>query len=63
MLGQYDSSGSDSIPGQNDPLEAFYSKKPLLTWSRSILGLKGSLGIVLSQDSMTPLESFYPRTE
>ena len=32
-------------------------------WSRSILILNDSSGVVLSQDSMTPLESFYPRTE
>ena len=34
-----------------------------LPWSRSIPGLNDTPGVILSQDSMTPLESFYPRTE
>ena len=28
-----------------------------------MLGLNDSHGVVLSQDKMTPLDSFYPRTE
>ena len=44
-------------------LVLFYSKTGGLPWSRSILGLKDSLGVVLSQDKMTTLVLFYSKTE
>ena len=58
------------------PLESFYPSAEGLRWSRSILGQNDSSVVVLSQDrrtpitavitiqdGLTPLESFYPRTE
>ena len=44
-------------------LESFYPRTECLPWSRSILGLNDSLGVVLSQDRTTPLESLYPSIE
>ena len=46
-----------------DPLDLFYPRTECLPWSRSILGLNDSLGVVLSQDRTTPLESLYPSIE
>ena len=34
-----------------------------MPWSRTIPGQNDSLGVVLSQDRMTTLESFYQRTD
>ena len=44
-------------------LESFYPRTECFLWSRSILGLNESLGVVLSQDRTTPLESLYPSIE
>ena len=45
------------------PLESFYPRTEFLPWSRSVLELNDSLGVVLSQDRTTHLESLYPRIE
>ena len=45
-------------------LESFYARVEGLPLSRSIRGQKDSPGVVLSQDRLTPLESFFStRTE
>ena len=44
-------------------MELFYPRTVRLPWSRSIPGLNDSPGVVLSQDRMTPQESFNPREE
>ena len=44
-------------------MESFYPRTQGLAWSRSIPGQIESPGVVLSQDRMTPMGSFYPRTE
>ena len=42
-------------------MESFHPRTEGLPWSRSIPVKKDSPVIVLSQDRITPLESFHPR--
>ena len=56
-------SWSRSISGKNDSLESFLPSTEGLPGSRSFPGQNDSPRVVLTHGRMTPLQSFYPRTE